>query len=67
MAKPVTTTAEIRAIAIQLERLYSEEAIIDRGPADKFAWSPAGLRELANLRDELEAVSLEGFINGPAD
>ena len=57
MVKPVTTTTEIRAIAIQLERLYLEEAIIDRGPADKFAWSPAGLRELADLRDELERKS----------
>ena len=65
MAKPVTTTAEIRAIAIQLERLHSEEAIFDRGPADKFAWSPAGLRELANLRDELEARKEIDVFNGP--
>lgn len=48
------TTAQLRAMADELEALWREESLRDDNPA-KGRWSPDGLRALASLRDELAA------------
>jgi hypothetical protein len=53
-----TSIAKIRRLADDLEALTREESLRDVDPA-KQVWSPAGLRELAGMRDELAAERSE--------